>query len=85
MGTYPTTEQGLRALVNVPADARRQDQYRPGGYLRKLPLDPWGSDYQYRNEARAGRVEISSLGADGAPGGEGLDADISNLTSDGTQ
>ncbi|MEL7487570.1 MAG: type II secretion system major pseudopilin GspG, partial [Pseudomonadota bacterium] len=78
MGAYPTTQQGLEALVRVPSNARRKDQYRPGGYLREVPRDPWDSPYQYRYVARDGRVDVFSLGADGEPGGEGLDADILN-------
>ena len=78
MGRYPTTQQGLEALVSVPQNAPRKDQYRPGGYLRQLPVDPWDSPYQYRYSSQEGRVEVFSLGADGEPGGEGLDADILN-------
>ena len=78
MGSYPSTEQGLRALLEVPATARLKDRYRPGGYLRDFPTDPWGSPYQYRFEPGEGRVEIYSFGADGEQGGEGLNADISN-------
>ena len=77
---YPTTEQGLNALLNVPGDVRQPENYRPGGYLRGvLPVDPWGSPYQYRIPGdRGGAFDLYSLGADGEPGGEGLDADIGN-------
>ncbi len=77
---YPTTEQGLEALLNVPSDARQPENYRPGGYLRgAVPLDPWGNVYQYRIPGdRGGAFDLFSLGADGEPGGEGLDADIGN-------
>ncbi len=78
MGVYPTADQGLAALVTVPADARRKDQYRAGGYLREVPLDPWDSPYQYRQAGQGGRFDVFSLGADGAPGGEGVNADIRN-------
>ena len=77
---YPSTEQGLSALLEVPSDVRQPENYRPGGYLRRgLPVDPWGSPYQYRIPGdRGGAFDIYSLGADGEPGGEGLDADIGN-------
>lgn len=80
---YPTTEQGLEALLNAPADVRQPENYRPGGYLRgSLPLDPWGEPYQYRIPGdRGGAFDLFSLGADGAPGGEGLDADIGNWSA----
>ncbi|MDZ7627779.1 MAG: type II secretion system major pseudopilin GspG [Parvularculaceae bacterium] len=78
MFNYPTTEQGLAALVNPPADDPRTDQYRPGGYLRSIPLDPWGKPYQYRQPGQHGPIDIFSLGADGVEGGEGVNADIVN-------
>ncbi|MEM9495940.1 MAG: type II secretion system major pseudopilin GspG [Pseudomonadota bacterium] len=79
MLNYPTTEQGLRALSTAPANARRIENYRPGGYIKALPLDPWGNDYQYVIPGeRGGGYDLFSLGADGEPGGEGLDADIGN-------
>lgn len=83
MFSYPTTRQGLEALVRVPADAQRKDDYRPGGYLRGgVPLDPWGNPYQYRFPGERGVVDVYSLGADGEPGGEGLNADIGNWISE---
>ena len=79
MMRYPSTEQGLRALTEVPPTERRKDQYRPGGYLRGgAPLDPWGNPYQYRFPGERSVVDIYSFGADGEPGGEGLNADIGN-------
>lgn len=78
MMTYPTTQQGLDALVRAPDGLRNASQYRPGGYLRSLPTDPWGEPYQYRFPGERGPIDVFSLGADGAPGGEGLDADIGN-------
>jgi general secretion pathway protein G len=78
MFTYPTTEQGLQALVEPPADDARKDQYRPGGYLRTIPLDPWGKPYQYRQPGQHGPIDIFSYGADGVEGGEGVNADIVN-------
>ena len=75
-GFYPTTEQGLKALVEKPGDAKN---WREGGYLEKgmVPKDSWGNDYIYRSPGESGReYEISSLGRDGKEGGSGVDADI---------
>lgn len=77
---YPTTDQGLQALIQPPQTGPEPRNYKQGGYLKSLPKDPWGNDYQYLSARDAGgRVQIISLGADGRPGGEGQDADISNL------
>lgn len=77
MMAYPTSQQGLDALINAPDDVRNGSSYRPGGYLRgSVPLDPWQNPYQYRIPGEAGVYDLYSLGADGQPGGEGLDADI---------
>ncbi len=79
---YPTTEQGLQALVTQPADPSITN-YRSGGYLPSLPKDPWNNPYQYVSPGPDGReYEITSLGRDGKPGGEGYDADISTATLD---
>lgn len=76
---YPTTAQGLQALVSAPQGLNRPERYRQGGYVRRLPDDPWGAAYQYRRPGRDGRpFDIYSLGADGREGGEGDDADIGN-------
>lgn len=75
-GFYPTTEQGLKALVEKPGDAKN---WRERGYLEKgvIPKDSWGNDYVYRAPGDAGReYEILSLGRDGKEGGSGIDADI---------
>lgn len=84
MMNYPTTQQGLEALINQPADVRNSTRYRPGGYLRgSIPSDPWGNPYEYRIPGeRGGAYDLFSYGADGEPGGEGLDADIGNWTSE---
>ena len=84
MLNYPTTEQGLNALRNAPSDIRRPENYRPGGYIRGgAPLDPWGNPYVYRFPGeRGGAFDLYSLGRDGGPGGEGLDADIGNWTNE---
>ena len=75
---YPSTEQGLDALVNEPSDARN---FPPGGYLRKrLPKDPWGNPYEYEQPGQNNdhSFDLWSYGSDGEPGGEGVDADIGN-------
>jgi len=76
--TYPTTEQGLAALVNKPSIAPQPKNYRAEGYIRRLPKDPWGNEYQYRSPGEKGRIDIFSLGADGRVGGENLNADNGN-------
>lgn len=77
---YPTTEQGLQALVTQPTDPNINN-YRSGGYLPSLPKDPWNRPYQYVSPGPGGRdYEITSYGRDGQPGGEGYDADISTST-----
>ena len=75
---FPTHEQGLQALVTPPAGMIRPDRYREGGYIRRLPQDPWGNPYQYAVPGEKGRFDIYSFGADGRKGGEGDDADIGN-------
>jgi general secretion pathway protein G len=79
---YPTTEQGLQALVTQPTDPTITN-YRSGGYLPSLPKDPWNNVYQYVSPGASGRdYDITSYGRDGKPGGEGYDADISTTTLD---
>lgn len=73
---YPTTEQGLAALVKPPVITPLAPNWKPGGYLERLPRDPWGNSYQYLNPGLRGEIDIFSFGADGVPGGEGFDADI---------
>ncbi len=73
---YPTTEQGLDALINKPSNGPQSNGWKSGGYLDKLPKDPWGTSYQYLSPGLHGEVDIFSLGADGQPGGTGMDADI---------
>ena len=77
MFAFPPTEAGLQALVAPPAGVQ-VDRYREGGYIRRLPKDPWGNPYQYRAPGTRGAVDIFSFGADGREGGEGKDADIGN-------
>jgi general secretion pathway protein G len=78
---YPTTEQGLEALVSKPNDPTVRN-WKPGGYLERLPKDPWGTPYQYLNPGNNGELDVYTLGRDGRPGGEGLDADIGNWESE---
>ena len=75
---YPTTAQGLDALLTAPAGLARPERYRKGGYIRRLPADPWGNAYQYRQPGRDGSSDVFSFGADGVEGGEDDDADIGN-------
>ena len=76
---YPTTEQGLDALVNRPADPSIRN-WKAGGYVDRLPNDPWGNRYEYLNPGTHGEIDVYTLGRDGRPGGEGIDADIGNWT-----
>ncbi len=73
---YPTTDQGLQALVKKPTVAPIPPNWKGNGYLERMPKDPWGNPYQYLQPGLHGDVDVTSLGADGAPGGEGNDADI---------
>src|SRR4026207_2365078 len=73
---YPVTEQGLQALVPQPTIAPLAPNWKAGGYVERVPKDPWGNPYQYLNPGIHGEIDIFSFGADGAPGGEGNDADV---------
>ncbi|MDD2557941.1 MAG: type II secretion system major pseudopilin GspG [Desulfuromonadaceae bacterium] len=75
-GTFPQTSQGLEALVEKPVKGRVPIKYREGGYLDKVPKDPWNSDYVYLSPGLNGDYDLMSYGADGEAGGEGNDADI---------
>src|SRR6266478_465295 len=75
-GTYPTSDQGLAALVKKPERGDIPRNWKAGGYLDKLSQDPWQTDYQYLNPGIRGEIDVYSLGADRKPGGEGFDADI---------
>lgn len=75
---YPNTDQGLEALVTMPSDLATSDNYKQGGYIRKLPKDPWGSAYLYLSPGEHSELDIYSLGSDRAPGGTGMAADIGN-------
>ncbi len=75
---YPSTEQGLEALVQEPSGEPEPRNWKQGGYIDRLPIDPWGNPYQYLNPGAHGAIDIYSLGADGQLGGEGVAADIGN-------
>ncbi len=77
-GFFPTTDQGLEALVRVPEAGRIPKNYRKGGYIDRVPKDPWGDPYVYVSPGAHGDYDISSYGADGVAGGEGEDADINS-------
>ncbi len=84
-GFYPTTDQGLDALIKKPESGRIPDKWRDGGYLQppRVPKDPWGHDYVYISPGSEGReYDIVSYGADGEPGGEGNNADIESWKMD---
>lgn len=73
---YPTTEQGLQALLTKPTAGPAANGWKSGGYLEKMPKDPWGNAYQFLSPGVKGEVDVFSLGADGQPGGTGDDADV---------
>lgn len=73
---FPTSEQGLSALVTKPTSAPAPTGWKSGGYVERLPNDPWGHPYQYLNPGLRGEIDVFSLGADGQAGGDGADADI---------
>lgn len=75
---YPSTEQGLEALVAPPAGEPAAKNWKAGGYLDRLPLDPWGNPYQFLNPGVKGDIDLYTLGADNRPGGEGPNGDIGN-------
>ena len=79
-GSYPSTEQGLNALVTKPTVGVIPKSYKDGGYLesKKLPKDPWGNDYLYVSPGEHGDYDLFSYGTDGAKGGEGKNADITS-------
>jgi general secretion pathway protein G len=79
-GSYPTTEQGLQALVEPPSVGELAKHWRKGGYLEKgkVPLDPWENEFIYLSPGVNGDFDLSSYGKDGQPGGEDVNADINN-------
>lgn len=77
-GFYPTTEQGLRALVERPTTEPIPRNWREGGYMKKVPVDPWGNPFVYRCPGDHGEYDLLSMGADGREGGEGSGKDITS-------
>jgi general secretion pathway protein G len=77
-GRYPTTEQGLQALITKPSTEPVPMNWKQGGYLERssVPKDPWGHPYQYLNPGLRGEIDVFSFGADGQSGGQNTDADI---------
>ncbi len=78
IGRYPTTEQGLAALVTKPTTEPIPQNWKSNGYVDRLPKDPWGFAYQYVNPGVRAEIEVFSFGADNKPGGTGFDADLGN-------
>lgn len=76
---YPTSDQGLEALVSKPSGSPEPRNWNPNGYLKKMPKDPWQREYLYMSPADGAPFEIRTLGADGREGGEGEDGDISSV------
>jgi len=81
-GVYPSTEQGLKALVEKPSVGVVPKKWKLGGYLPKLPVDSWQNPYKYLSPSPKGDYEVISLGTDGEVGGEGINADIANWNLD---
>ncbi len=75
---YPTTEQGLQALVTRPTTPPEPPNWKAGGYLDQMPTDPWGNPYQYLSPGQHGDFDLYSMGADGQLNGQGVNADITN-------
>ncbi len=73
---FPTTTQGLQALVTAPSGLADPSRYQQGGYLKRLPDDPWGRPYLYASPGQHGEADVWTYGADGKEGGEGINADI---------
>lgn len=75
---YPSTDQGLEALITMPSGEPEPTNWQAGGYLERLPKDPWDQPYYYLNPGEHGEIDIYSLGQDKRPGGEGMNADVGN-------
>ena len=80
---YPSTQQGLEALVSQPGGDPPARNWQPGGYMKRLPKDPWGNEYGYLQPGTKGEFDLFSYGADGRPGGDGVNTDIGNWALDG--
>jgi len=79
-GSYPSTEQGLEALVTEPSGSPEPRNYREDGYIKRLPQDPWGNDYVLNHPGEHGKIDVLSVGQDGE---EGTDDDIGNWNLNG--
>jgi len=80
---YPSTDQGLESLINQPSGSPEPKNWKDGGYMKRLPKDPWGNEYQYLNPGVNGAIDIFTFGSDGQEGGEeGTNADIGNWNLD---
>jgi len=80
---YPSTDQGLESLVTQPSGSPEPKNWKEGGYMKRLPKDPWGNEYQYLNPGVNSAIDIFTFGADGEEGGEdGANADIGNWNLD---
>ena len=79
---YPSTEQGLVALIEPSTLEPEPRNFKDGGYLQEMPLDPWGREYLYLSPGENSEVDLFSYGADGLPGGEGQNKDLGNWASD---
>lgn len=77
-GNYPSTQQGLDALVKKPSGNPQAKNWNKDAYLKKLPVDPWGNPYQYLSPGTKGRIDLYSFGSDGKEGGTDNDSDIGN-------
>jgi general secretion pathway protein G len=77
-GRYPSSDQGLAALTAKPTTEPLPNNYKTGGYIERLPKDPWGNAYVFANPGVHGEIDVMSFGADGKPGGEGPAADVHN-------
>lgn len=75
---YPSTDQGLEALSQKPSGFPEAKNWNPDGYLKKMPMDPWGNPYQYLSPGSHGKFDLYSLGADGREGGSEDSADINH-------
>lgn len=80
---YPSSDQGLQALVSQPSGQPAAPNWKTGGYLTEMPNDPWGNPYLYLHPGEKGSIDIYTLGADQTPGGEGQNADIGNWDKQG--
>lgn len=79
---YPSTDQGLEALVSKPGGSPEAKNWKQGGYMPRMPKDPWGNEYLFLSPGSHGSIDIYTLGADGTSGGEGSAADIGNWNMD---